>query len=148
MNKIDAIELIERNPSINKRTIANDIGAIDSYYKFITGKGIADKGCHSCVVSALDVVRVHYGYAPLERKAPKNLTKERLKVCYTCEYRVEKGFLNALDTCGPFANTIKREPVKTKEGVELCGCVIRGKAELSEKLIKRLGGCPANKWIE
>jgi hypothetical protein len=146
MNKIDAIELIERNPSINRLTKSGDINTLDRYYQHVTGKKIKDKSCSSCVLEALDAVRVHYGYAPTKRKASKNLTKERLKVCYTCPYRVENGFLNSFDTCGPFANTIKREPVKTDEGIELCGCVIRGKAELSVKLIKRLGGCPDNRW--
>jgi len=145
----ELLALIARNPSISKRTSSKDIDLIDKYHKQVFKVHIADKGCYTCVLGAFDKLRAHVGYEPLIRKELKNITKQRLEKCYTCEYLVKDGF-NLFgvkkDTCGRFLNKTRTNPDKTDEGVELCGCIVTEKAALRRRLLKVLGGCPAEKW--
>lgn len=128
MNKDKIIELIERNPSINRNTSVSDIRLIDTYLKEIYNKGLKSFKCHTCVLSGYDKLRVYVGYAPTKKKEFKNIIKNRLNICYTCPNMVKNGLFGIADQCS------------------LCGCSIRAKAELRPKLMKLLGGCPADKW--
>ena len=142
MNEL--LTLIARNPSISKRTSSEDINLIDKYHKQVFKVGIADKGCYTCVLSAFNKLRVHVGYAPLNKMEAKNITKDRLEKCYTCPYRVE----NLLgDTCGDFANKFKDNPKTTTEGKVLCGCVLKIKARTPKKWLMKLNDwCSDNRW--
>jgi len=146
MDKEKLIELIERNPSINKRTKPNDLQLINRYHIDIFKKPVADLGCHTCVLSAFNKLRVHMGYAPLGHMESKNITKRRLEICNLCPYRVEGGFMGA-DTCGSFANKLKPNPDLTDDGKVLCGCVLSVKARTPAKWLRKINDwCADNRW--
>ena len=142
MNEL--LALIARNPSISKRTTPVDINLIDKYHKRVFKKHIEDKGCYTCVLKAFNRLRVHAGYAPLTNVESKNITKDRLKKCHICPYRVE----NILgDTCGDFGNRFKSNPKTTDKGVVLCGCILTIKARTSGKWLRKINDwCADNRW--
>jgi len=150
VDKEKIIELIERNPTIGKNTSRVDIELINNYNIALFKTPIASTSCTSCILKGLDKLRGYVGYNPLNIKAHRTITQQRLKTCSTCEYRVKGGFNppigNPKDTCGKFLNKMRPNPDKTSEGVELCGCVLESKAKLNQRWITKLGGCPANKW--
>ena len=143
MTKKEVIHFIERNPVIGKNLNKKEMDLLDGYYQKLTGKRIKDRGCYGCVLKAMDAVRRHAGYSPLKIKAHKQTTKERTEECNKCPYK-EAGML--FDTCGPFLNKLRPAPKLTDKGVELCGCSIASKAELSHRWVDKLGGCPDKRW--
>jgi len=128
MNKEQLIELIERNPSINKRTSSDTIKEINRFHKEVFNKPVKDTGCHGCVLEGLDKLRRYMGYEPIKKKESKNIIKKRLETCYNCPHMVKNGLLGLFDQCG------------------VCKCSITLKTELRPKMIKLLGGCPDNRW--
>ena len=138
------LELIARNPSIGKQTTREDIQLMNKYHKELFGGPIKDTSCHTCLLTAFNKLRTHCGYAPLNNVESKNITKQRLQICYTCEYRVQ----NVLgDTCGQFANKLKDNPQTTSSGKVLCGCILKLKARTSKKWLLRLNDwCATDRW--
>tara|TARA_R100001244_G_scaffold124761_1_gene94646 strand:+ start:539 stop:979 length:441 start_codon:yes stop_codon:yes gene_type:complete len=144
ISQTEIIEFIELNPSVNKRL---DKALMGKIYLQEFNVPVKNTGCGGCVVEALNKIRVKYGYAATTTKEHKTTVKERLKTCSKCEYMVKGGFMGVSDTCGKFLNKLSSTPDLTNKGVPLCGCVLRGKAELGRKMLKMLGGCPDERWI-
>lgn len=131
MTEQQAIELIERNPTIGRKTSRDDINAIDGYYHLLTGRRIKNKGCASCIQPALNAIRREHGYPAPNKEISRKLSAKRIEMCRACIHR--KG-ISVFITCGkPIAGEV------VPEG-KLCGCLVYIKAKIKTEQ------CPLGFW--
>jgi len=145
ISKQQVIALIERNPSVGKTTVGEDVRDIRYYYVEIYNSQYkeyhvarrrqyrANTTCHTCIIEMLNALRVYVGYPTLTNTVKPKLSQQRIDICKSCKYSDGEGVLMS---CGPFGRK-----TKVPEG-ELCGCNLYAKTKISFLY------CPLKFWDE
>ena len=155
ISKEKVFDLIGDIKSVGRHIKPQQLAVLREYYKtiFVTSpeeygvekrRDFKDSSCYGCVVKQLEALRSCIGLPPLNKMVDEKIKENRLDICNSCPYKNNDGMF---ETCGPLGNKLRSEPEKTDSGEVLCGCILSIKAELPERALKIVGGCPDQRWL-